>query len=1182
MRAVRLVLCAVVSMAMMVLGLVPSSSASAPPSNAPARVSAPASQQPVLSKVTAPESAFPQSVGSSLPQLPVARSAGLMAQANLPGWDITLDMTVGTTVTLTATVNRAIQGNVLIYDTAWTGSSQVVKQCLSGTVCTVTLTPGMTQSSYVAIVGGAYADKYANYPAGSLYATSNTVTPPAWTITLTADISTTISLTATTNYAATGSKWITIYDTGFTGTINYLKYCNTGTTCSVGPITPSAKASSYLAVVGYSIQNKYSDYAESSKLRVSNTITPPPWTVDLVRNGNKLTATANYSASGTKYITIYDLSSTGSVRYVQFCNSGLTCTGTPNYPSHTFIATVGSTGNTYPPNPLFATSNQIGMQGPTSPYETAGGSNPAQLNDCYACVGDPINTSNGEFFETDDDITVPGRGTGLALSRTYSSLRAGIDGRFGFGWADPYGMSATELPDGRVLINQETGSRVVFTPAGAGAYTAPSHVLAKLVKNPNGTWTYTRRSREVFSFGTSGKLTETTDLNGNGTTLVWDSNGMLTGVTDSSGRLIAFTYGANGKVATAADPANRVVAYGYDSAGRLETVTLPGNRTTVYTYDASNRVTSMTDPRGSVTVNTYDWAGRVTKQTTGAGDLTLAYSGDGTDSVTTITSPGGRMTKETYRGGQLIKRIVGSGTPQQATWTYTYDPATFAKTSVKDPLNRTTSATYDARGNKLTATDGGGGTTTATYDALDNLLTSTNPAGTTTTYTYDSAGNRLTASTPLTGTSQTATISYTYGDAAHPGDLTGITDPNGHTTTFAHDANGNRTTTTDPLGRATTTAFDVLGRATGSTTPSGKTTTIAYSTAGYPVTITDPLGNVTTTTYDAGGNKTSVTDPMGRTTTHTYDALGRKTSTTAADTTVTATGYDADGNMTSQTDQASHVTSYAYDSRNRLTSSTDGLNRTTTYSYDAAGQLTGKTDPTNRTTTYTYNTAGDKTGTSYSDGVTPNESFTYTSLHQLATMTDGTGTTTNTYDSLGRLKSRTNGAGKNVAFAYDLAGNPTAQTYPNGHTVTKVYDAANNLTSLTDWLNNTTNFTTNTDGRPATISYANGITSTSAYNDNGLITGIDITNSAGSVASFGYTRNDNGNLSTATTAGITQPAETYTYTNRDELATVNTSAIRVRRSWQPHHACERCNDDLRRRQPSNPVHSRWHDHRHHL
>ncbi|MFJ4030156.1 RHS repeat-associated core domain-containing protein [Paenarthrobacter sp. NPDC089989] len=964
-----------------------------------------------------------------------------------------------------------------------------------------------------------------------------TPAPVGWVnLELTPGLDHTLTSTGTYHGDTTG-LYTYFYNMSATGGPTRIATCTTATTCTwSGP--PGEQPSTYLAVVA----EPYTGDAMAPMIRaMSYPVTSPPWSVSLAVSGSTVTATANYTTTSTGFsIEIYDLSQTGSPR-VGTCSSGSTCGITPTAVGHRYIATVGGTGMSFPPSPLIATSNTVGTAGPTGAFETAGGSNPAELNDCYSCVGDPINTSNGEFFETEEDILVPGRGPDLALSRTYSSQRASIDGRFGYGWTDPYSMAVIEETGGDVQIHQENGSRVTFQHSGSGTYTASSHVLATLVKNVDNSWTYTRRNKEIFHFDPTGRLHGIEDLNGNLLVLSWDTAGQLTTVTDSSGRTITFTYHPNGKVATATDPAEQVASYTYDLAGRLEYVSLPGDRSTTYAYNPANLIISVIDSRGAEVTNTYDEARRVTKQTTAAGDLTLAYTVNSGDEITTITSPAGRITKEIYRAGQMIERIVGAGTTSEASWTYTYDASTFAKATVTDPLNRTSSATYDSRGNKLSATDIGGGTTTATYDSLDNVLTSTNPAGTTTTFTYDTSGNRLTASTPLTGTSQSADVAYTYGDTAHPGDLTGLTDANGHTTTFDYDTHGNRTTTTDALGRTTTTVFDVLGRKTSTTTPSGKTSNYTYTASGLLETDTDALGKTSYYSYDAGGKIWSTTDRMGRTTYYAHDELGRMTSTTAPDNSVTETAYDADGNVTSQTDQASNVTTYAYDSRNRLTSSTDALNRSTTYSYDAAGQLTGKTDPSNRTTTFTYNTAGDKTATSYSDGITPNESFTYTSLHQLATITDGTGTSTITYDSLGRLTSKTNGAGKTIAYAYDLVGNITSQTYPNNQPVTRAYDDANNLVSLTDWLNNTTTFATNLDGHPATTTYANGITSTTTYDDNRLITGIDVANTTGTIASFGYTRNDNGNLATSSTTGITQPAETYAYTDRDELASINTS-----------------------------------------
>lgn len=653
------------------------------------------------------------------------------------------------------------------------------------------------------------------------------------------------------------------------------------------------------------------------------------------------------------------------------------------------------------------------------------------------------------------------------------------------------------------------------------------------------TWTYTRRTKEIFNFSPTGQLNGQRDLNGNATTLSRNPAGQVTTATDGAGRSLAFSYDTKGHLTTATDPAGRDFSYAYDSAGRLESATAPGGAVTKYGYDSFNLLTTVTDPRGNTTTNVYDAAHRVTSQTDRAGGVTsLDY---GTAGTTTTTTPGGRVTAETYINGQLVKVVKGIGTPQVATWRYAYDPATYAMTSVTDPLGHTSTATYDASGNRLTATDPKGRQQSWTYNALNDATSATDAAGTTTNYTWDAAGNLIQTSTPLTGTSQTATTSYDHDDPTHPGDITAVTGPTGHTTALTYTAYGNLATSTDPLGDTTSATYDNLGRRLTSRTARGNTTTNTYDTAGHLVSAIDPLGKTTGFAFDANGNRTAVTDALGRVTATTFDALNRPTTVTAPDTTSTTTAYDPDGNKTGQTDQADKTTTYSYDALDRITTATDPLGRSTAYTYDAADRMATVTAASGRVTTSSYDAAGQLTGTSYSDATTPNATFTYTPTGQRVTMTDGTGTTTNTYDSLGRLTASTNGAGQASAYSYDLDGHLTGLTYPNGESVTRSYDAAGRLTGVTDWAGHTTAITPDSDGNAATTVYGNGVTSTAIFDSNGQISGITDKGAGTSIlAYFGYTRDAVGNLTSTNTTGPVQPAESYTYTSRGQLGSVNT------------------------------------------
>lgn len=1084
-----------------------------------------------LAEAAAEQESASTSTASAHAVSPVSASAAVA----LNGWSVSLNYSGTSSLTFVATANQSVSSTgmwISIYDISYVNGPKSVAHCTSGSTCSGTGVPSETESTYVAVVAPAYTGS--GMPP-SAQATSNSVTPPAWTISLAAEVGTTVRLTATTNYSTANSGlWINLFDTAGTGNINRLTYCNEGTTCAVTAV-PEEVDARYVAVVMASIPNKY---PTSGAVAISNAVIPPPWTVSLSSSGPTLTATTNYDLTNSGFfVEIFDQSSTRLRTYLGWCTTGLSCSKATSYSGHTFIATVGSVSNTFAPDPLLAVSNQVGNAGPTGPYETAGGSNPAELCQVFSCQGDPVNTSNGEFFESDTDLSVPGRGPGLLMARTYSSQRSSFSGPLGYGWSFAFDMHITQPTPTSAEVTHENGSVNRFTQDAPGVYSAASWVMASLSRNPDLTWTLTRRAREVFDFDTEGHLVRISDLNGNGVTLTRDGADRVTAVTDGAGRALTFSYDG-ARLAAAMDPVGQVVSYAYDATGRLTTVTAPGGAVTQYGYGATNLLTTITDPYGNVVTNSYDKANRVTSQVDRlGGTTTFAYEADGT---TTTTSPGGRVTKETYVAGQLLTIIKGAGTPEAQTWTYVHDPVTYGTTKVTDPLGHSITATYDTAGNRLTATDPNGHTSSWTYNGLNETTSGSDALGTTTTFTYDSAGNLLKKSTPLAGTTDVATVTYSHSDPGHPGDVTAVTNPDGNTTTYAYDDFGNRTTATDPLGDTKTSSFDMIGRPTATTTAGGNTTTISYNPAGQLGSVTDPLDNTTVFTYDLLGRRTAVTNAQGHTATTTFDAAGRPTSTTNPGGATSTNTYDLDGNRTSVTDASGQTTNYAYDSLNRLESATDPLGRATAYSYDAVGRLATVTDPTGKTTTTTYDPAGNRATISYSDGTTPSAAFTYTASNQLDTMTDGSGTTANDYDSLGRLTAQTNGNGQSIVYAYDLAGHLTALTYPNGQAITRDYDDAGRLVSVTDWLGHATTFTRDEDGNAASTTYGNGVTATATFDDAGRMSTIADTGPGGAnLASITYTRNAIGGLTSTTTTGLSASTENYTYTDREQLATVN-------------------------------------------
>jgi RHS repeat-associated protein len=139
-------------------------------------------------------------------------------------------------------------------------------------------------------------------------------------------------------------------------------------------------------------------------------------------------------------------------------------------------------------------------------------------------------------------------------------------------------------------------------------------------------------------------------------------------------------------------------------------------------------------------------------------------------------------------------------------------------------------------------------------------------------------------------------------------------------------------------------------------------------------------------------------------TTSAFDALGRVTSVTTPDSAVISTSYL--GNAVTVTDQASKVRK----------SVSDALGRTTSVYEDPSGL--------NYQTSYSYDT-----------------------LDNLITVTQGVQTRTFGYDSLKRLTSVTNPESGTINFGYDNNGNLTSRLDARSITTTMAYDVLNRITS---------------------------------------------------------------------------------------------------------------------------------------
>ena len=1021
----------------------------------------------------------------------VAGSASVAAgQFSSGGWSVNLGYSGTSPLTFTATVSQPLDGTgqwVEIFELTQGGSTQYLKWCNTGTTCTTGATaPHAKVGQYVAVVGSVLANTYAEYGASQKVAESQTISPPPWSISFQASVTSSVTFTATTNYVPSLiGAYIEVFEKERASNPTYLTYSQNQTVTSTS--VPHAARASFVAVVGSTIANRFEDYPQASEYALSGDITPPGWAVSLQGGGSSPVATTNYAVGvDSIYTEIFDLSQTGGVTDIGWCYSGTVCSksgGTGPY-----LATVGGLSNTPYPSPLYAATDQPS----TSSGSLLGLFNPLGARAPCTC-GDPVDNATGNFSTSSTDLHMGfsgaqwGGSTGLSvqgtsalsLVRTYNSLDTTSDGPFGFGWRDGNGWSvAPDTASGATVVVAGNGARTEFWNNGSGGYTAAPSVLATLAPGSGGGYRLTLPHHRLLVFNAAGAMTSITGPGGVPVSLTYDASGHLAQVSDLFGRQLVYNY-SNGHVASVTATGGRVVRYGYTN-GDLTSVTDPTGAVTAMTYSSSHQLRTLTDAEGGVVTNTYDAAGRVSSQTDAAGQATTWSYTTGSDgaTTTTVTDPRGTQRVLNFVSNILTSQTAAAGTPSSATTRY---------------------QDFDGSLQPRTIIDPNGGKTQLTYDALGDVLSVTDAKQQRTDFSYNAQGDRLTSKQP----GALNPTSWTYNP---DGLVTSQTDPVGRTSTWTYTPQGLLDTATNPRGKVTHLTYDTGGDPISSTSPDGDVTTSGYNASGWVTSITTPRGNKTGAAaenytthfgYDAAGRLTSTTDPADTVTADSFNKVGDLARRTVTDKGGTVLADDTFGHqqphlLVTASEAGRTAATNTYGAGNVLTSTVDADGATTTYSYDPLGRVKSVTTPrgnaagataTDYTWTFAYDANGNRTTVTDPQGrVTATG---YDALNRPISQTTPLGLTSLTsYDALGRVTSTTDPRGTvtgatasdyTTNYGYDDAGQLTSVQRPGQAATTLGYDADGNLTSQTSPSGTSkTTWTYNGENQPLTQVEPNG------------------------------------------------------------------------------------------------------------
>ena len=448
--------------------------------------------------------------------------------------------------------------------------------------------------------------------------------------------------------------------------------------------------------------------------------------------------------------------------------------------------------------------------------------------------------------------------------------------------------------------------------------------------------------------------------------------------------------------------------------------------------------------------------------------------------------------------------------------------------SVTNRQNQTTTYTYNTEGQLTQVTaptsNGAGRSISFTYitggPGTGLVGTATDPAGLVMTYQYD-VNDNLTSVTessgpsPNNGSSHTAWTYYYDQDGGNPAnDLTDL-----HELTSLFNAGGN----------ATTISYEG-GYVTGVQQPGKGAEIWTYEVLGSP--------------SDNTGGETSQTSPAGNVTTYTYNSQDEPTNITYADGSTENMGYDSNGDLTSEQDGNGGWTYYWYDQYGNQNKEEDPDGQYTYWNYDAQRDLLSEELPSGETTTYnSYDGGGEPASVTVSNpdvSGTPSEttSMTYWPDEQLETKTapDG-GETQYTYDSYGDPATVTGPAtssfpsGTETTYGYDADGRQVCETTPRvtalgQQCVNGQAAPANAQVNTYDLLGDLTSSTT-PDG---------GVTSYTYEPDQQVASETAPSSNVSNVTSYSYF--PNGQLeSTTTGTGSSATTQSETYDNDDNLAT---------------------------------------------
>ena len=525
------------------------------------------------------------------------------------------------------------------------------------------------------------------------------------------------------------------------------------------------------------------------------------------------------------------------------------------------------------------------------------------------------------------------------------------------------------------------------------------------------------------------------------------------------------------------------------------------NQTALYdTYgNPTQQARSFDNGVTETTVNVYDnnttnwWLGRLTSSSMRYArygedlithNTSMTYSSDGIlkpDLIKYLEGTSSYYYKDhNYNSNGNLVQLTESGTGGVGSRQtgYTYEANGIRLGTTTDPLGHVTTNNYDTYGRLSSQIDYLNNTTSYTYDNLGRITTKTRPDGFvgTTAYTWGLSGGPTNSCYYVQQSGNDGSLSkawhdelargirsdvksfegsqiYTVSEYDNKGQLHRVSEPSASISpsqwnTYTYDTYGRIDYIDRPSGRDTDYEYSnkrvtetTGGKARWKETDSqglitsagddGGNITYSYYTDGKVKTITAPGNIITSMQYDLAGNQIQLADPSAGTINYTYDAFGQMDTMINARNQTTVYHYYADGRLNTRT-APEGTTTYGYDATTKqLTGITSPGSVSRSYGYDTKGrvQTISETIPGSSSafmTTFTYDSYGRLSTRTHPSGIV--ETMNYNANGYLASISAGgvTRWTVTTMNARQQITAATLGSALNATFGFDDYGYPTS------------------------------------------------------------------------------------------------------------------------------------------------------------